>query len=216
MIGKYRDGLEKGTPRKGVEPENVLPPATLENFPELPVPEPTGLTLSWRERIALFLHGLTAKELPQSLQTGESKMNGKTTWVGIIKVLMGLLGTVLAGSGIDVEAGRLTIESGTAPLVIGALVAYFVLSGVQAFLTQDRDGGTGKTTTVGIIKSASGVLATVLMSLGLHVGSNGLVAFNSEMSIWVILLYLIYLTLSAVQAILTRDREKRYLRGAVL
>lgn len=216
MTGKYRDGLEKGTPRKAVRPDEVLPPSAPEQLPELPPAEPTDLALTWRERLALWLPGLFGRRETLSLQTVESLMNGKTTWIGIVKVLMGLLGTILAGSGIDVNGGTLAVSSGTAPLVIGALIAYFVLSGVQAYLTQDRDGGTVKTTVVGIIKSASGVLGTVLMSVGLDIGANGQVAFDAGMSVWVILLYLAYLILSAVQAILTRDREQRYLRGAVL
>ena len=136
-------------------------------------------------------------------------MNARTTWTGIIKVLIGLLGTILAGSGIDVTSGNLSVASGTAPMVIAALIGYFVLSGVQAFLTQDREGSTGKTTAIGIIKASSGVLATVLLALGLDIGTDGLVAFDAGMSVWVIVLYLVYLALSATQAVLTKDRSDK-------
>ena len=133
----------------------------------------------------------------------------KTTILGIIQIVMGTLAGILAKAGIAVNAaGALVISAGTGPGLIALTIGFFILGGVKAYLVQDRDGGTGITTWLGILQVFSGTLGTVLLAVGGDVNdATGVVSLDDLSSLPVIILYIIYLLSSAAIAIWAKDRE---------
>ena len=132
----------------------------------------------------------------------------KTTLIGMIQLALTTIAGILAKSGIDVVGGALVIASGTAPVIVVLTILVFLLSGVKSFLMQDRDGGTGITTWLGIGQVLTGSLATALLAMGVDVNDvTGVVSFDDLSSVPIIILYILWALCSAGVATYAKDRD---------
>lgn len=137
----------------------------------------------------------------------DTKMS-KTTLVGMIQLALMTINGILLKSGIDVVGGALVIASGTAPVLVVLTIATFLLSGVKSYLMEDRTGGTGITTWLGIGQVLTGSIATALFAMGVDVNdATGVVSFEDMSSVPIIILYILWALFSAGVATYAKDRD---------
>ncbi len=65
--------------------------------------------------------------------------NPKTTWTGIIKIVLGFLATILTANSVTIVDGAVRMSPDMAVWLIIVAVLFTLLSGLQAILTKDAD-----------------------------------------------------------------------------
>ena len=65
--------------------------------------------------------------------------NPKTTWTGIIKIVLGFLATILTAYSVTIVDGAVRMSPDMAVWLIIVAVLFTLLSGLQAILTKDAD-----------------------------------------------------------------------------
>mgnify|MGYP000604424873 CR=1 FL=1 len=128
--------------------------------------------------------------------------------IAIAKALSGGIGTVLIWKGIDVQTGTIALTAATETWIMIAAIGYFLLSGVQAYFTADIRGESALTTIIGVLKSLAGVVATILLQIGVDVEAGTAVMQAKAAGIGAFILYGLYVAFSFLQALKSQDKPR--------
>ena len=164
---------------------------------------PTGAAWTLMAGAVLYIIASAIEGIRSRDRMGDS---WRTTAAVLVKAAMGSITTILVSLGIDLETGQISISQTTETWIMITTVGYFVLSGFQAWLTSDTTGETWRTTSTGVVKALSGIVATILLANGItFVG--GTPVIDSAVSTTASgVLYGVYLVLSTLQAGLTQKK----------